>query len=326
MRRVLAELGLKHVYVVPEQELPDPNFSTVRSPNPEDHDAFTLAIALAERVGADIVLGTDPDCDRIGVLVNNNGEYTVLTGNQTACLILNYILTQKKENGTLPENGAVVKTIVSTDLAKTICNAFGVTVIDVLTGFKFIAEQIQHFEETGENTFLFGFEESYGFLSSTFVRDKDAVNASLLVTELALYLRTQNRTLWDELQRIFKKFGYSVEHVTSVTLPGKDGVAKMQQIMKNLRLHTPTEMAGLPVLAVRDYQTGLRTDETGAKPMGLPTSNVLYYELSGKNWVCIRPSGTEPKIKLYVNTRAAAQDEALSLNHQLEQAAQALLQ
>ena len=327
VRRVLREMGVTNLLVVSQQEAPDGNFPTVRVPNPENADTFELAIEIANREGADCCFATDPDCDRLGVATRKeDGSFVLLTGNQIGCLLLNYILESLSAAGKLPANGAVVKSIVSTELARSIAEEYGVKVIDVLTGFKFIAEQIQHFEETGENTFLFGFEESYGFLSSTFVRDKDAVNASLLVTELALYLRTQNRTLWDELQRIFKKFGHSVEHVTSVTLPGKDGVAKMQEIMKNLRQHAPAQMAGLPVLAVRDYQTGLRTDETGAKPMGLPTSNVLYYELSGKNWVCIRPSGTEPKIKLYVNTRAAAQDEALSLNHQLEQAAQALLQ
>ena len=327
VRRVLREMGVTNLLVVSQQEAPDGNFPTVRVPNPENADTFELAIEIANREGADCCFATDPDCDRLGVATRKeDGSFVLLTGNQIGCLLLNYILESLSAAGKLPANGAVVKSIVSTELARSIAEEYGVKVIDVLTGFKFIAEQIQHFEETGENTFLFGFEESYGFLSSTFVRDKDAVNASLLVTELALYLRTQNRTLWDELQRIFEKYGHSVEHVTSVTLPGKDGVAKMQEIMKNLRQHAPAQMAGLPVLAVRDYQTGLRTDETGAKPMGLPASNVLYYELSGKNWVCIRPSGTEPKIKLYVNTRAAAQDEALSLNHQLEQAAQALLQ
>ena len=311
VRRVLAELGLKHVYVVPEQELPDPNFSTVRSPNPEDHDAFTLAIALAERVGADIVLGTDPDCDRIGVLVNNNGEYTVLTGNQTACLILNYILTQKKENGTLPENGAVVKTIVSTDLAKTICNAFGVTVIDVLTGFKFIAEQMEHFEKTGEHTFLFGFEESYGCLAGTFVRDKDAVIASMLAVEVAAWYRSRGMTLYDGIQELYRTYGYSYERTTSFAMPGKDGMEKMAKTMRSMRENTPWELAGKKVAAVRDYDSSIRTAADGTtQKLDLVRSNVLFFEIEDGSWAVVRPSGTEPKIKVYFSAQGKSMQEA----------------
>ena len=327
VRRVLKEMGVTNLLVVREQEAPDGNFPTVKVPNPENADTFTLAIEIANREGADCCFATDPDCDRLGVATRKpDGTFALLTGNQIGCLLLNYILESLSEAGRLPKNGAAVKSIVSTELARSIAESYGVAMIDVLTGFKFIAEQIQHFEETGEHTFLFGFEESYGFLSSTFVRDKDAVNASLLVTELALYLRTQGRTLWDELQRIFEKYGHSVEHVSSVTLPGKDGVAKMKQIMAGLRANAPKSLAGLSVLAVRDYKTGLRTDADGeTAQMGLPVSDVLYYELEGRNWVCVRPSGTEPKIKLYVNTRAASTGAALDLNAALEKAAQAQL-
>lgn len=327
VRRVLKEMGVTNLLVVREQEAPDGNFPTVKVPNPENADTFTLAIEIANREGADCCFATDPDCDRLGVATRKpDGTFALLTGNQIGCLLLNYILESLSEAGRLPKNGAAVKSIVSTELARSIAESYGVAMIDVLTGFKFIAEQIQHFEETGEHTFLFGFEESYGFLSSTFVRDKDAVNASLLVTELALYLRTQGRTLWDELQRIFEKYGHSVEHVSSVTLPGKDGVAKMKQIMAGLRANAPKSLAGLSVLAVRDYKTGRRTDADGeTAQMGLPVSDVLYYELEGRNWVCVRPSGTEPKIKLYVNTRAASTGAALDLNAALEKAAQAQL-
>ena len=327
VRRVLKEMGVTNLLVVRDQEAPDGNFPTVKVPNPENADTFTLAIEIANREGADCCFATDPDCDRLGVATRKpDGTFALLTGNQIGCLLLNYILESLSEAGRLPKNGAAVKSIVSTELARSIAESYGVAMIDVLTGFKFIAEQIQHFEETGEHTFLFGFEESYGFLSSTFVRDKDAVNASLLVTELALYLRTQGRTLWDELQRIFEKYGHSVEHVSSVTLPGKDGVAKMKQIMAGLRANAPKSLAGLSVLAVRDYKTGLRTAADGeTAQMGLPVSDVLYYELEGRNWVCVRPSGTEPKIKLYVNTRAASTGAALDLNAALEKAAQAQL-
>ena len=311
VRRVLKELGLKNVYVVPEQEHPDPNFSTVRSPNPEDHAAFTLAIELAEKVGADIVLGTDPDCDRIGVLVNNGGEYTVLTGNQTACLILNYLLTQKKEMGTLPENGAVVKTIVSTDLAKTICDAFGVTIIDVLTGFKFIAEQMEMMEETGKYTFLFGFEESYGCLTGTFVRDKDAVIGSMLAVEVAAWYRSRGMTLYDGIQELYKTYGYSYELTTSFEMPGKDGMEKMAKTMTAMRASTPWVLGDKKVSAVRDYQTSIRTTAEGeTSEIKIVKSNVLFFEIEDGSWAVVRPSGTEPKIKVYFSAQAESMDAA----------------
>ena len=326
VRRVLREAGVTNLLVVPEQECPDGDFPTISVPNPEEPDTFRLAIALADREGADACFATDPDCDRLGVAVRKpDGAFTLLTGNQIGCLLLHYILKSRHELGTLPENGAAVKSIVSTELSRAIAERYGVCMVDTLTGFKFIAEQIQRFEDTGESTFLFGFEESYGYLSSTFVRDKDAVNASLLVTELALHAKLQRKTLYDMLQEIYAEFGYAVECVTSVTLPGKDGVKRMQEIMRALRQSPPRQIAGLCVAATRDYLSGLRTGEGRQRPMGLPTSDVLYFELEQSCWVCVRPSGTEPKIKLYVNTRAASQAEAEALADRLEQAAQALL-
>jgi len=301
--------------------MPDSAFSTVRSPNPEDHDAFNLAIELAEKVGADIVLGTDPDCDRLGVLVKNEGQYTVLTGNQTACLILNYILTQMKEAGTLPENGAVVKTIVSTDLAKTICDAFGVTTIDVLTGFKFIAEQIAMFEETGKHTFLFGFEESYGCLAGTFVRDKDAVIASMLAVEVAAWYRSRGMTLYDGIQELYKTYGYSYERTISFTMPGKDGMEKMANTMSAMRENTPWQLGDVAVSAVRDYQTSVRTTAEGAtEEIPIVKSNVLFFELDAGAWAVVRPSGTEPKIKVYFSAQAPTMEAAVAKVDGLQEA------
>ncbi|MCL1963756.1 MAG: phospho-sugar mutase, partial [Firmicutes bacterium] len=326
VRRVLGEVGISGLLTVPEQENPDGNFPTIKVPNPEEPDTFRMAIALADREGADACFATDPDCDRLGVATRGpDGRFILLTGNQIGCLLLHYILSSKAEAGTLPKNAAIVKSVVSTELARAIAEHYGAAMIDTLTGFKFIAEQIQRFEESGEHTFVFGFEESYGYLSSTFVRDKDAVNASLLVTELALFLKQQGKTLWDRLEEIRAQFGYAVERVESVTLPGKDGAARMGEIMRVLRDNPPETLAGIGVMAVRDFQTGLRTDKAGQKPMGLPLSDVLYFELEGKHWVCVRPSGTEPKIKLYVNTIAASQREAEALAGQINGAARALL-
>jgi phosphoglucomutase len=326
VRRVLGEMGMQNLLVVAEQEAPNGHFPTVRVPNPEDPDVFRLAIEQANRAGADCCFATDPDCDRLGVAVRqHSGEFMLLTGNQIGCLLLDYILSGRKETGTLPANGAAVKSIVSTALADAIAAAYGVKMIATLTGFKFIAEQIQHFEETGAHTFLFGFEESYGYLSSTFVRDKDAVNASLLVTELALYLKTRGQTLYDALLSLYQKYGWHLDKVASITLPGKDGVARMGSIMRALRENPPVELGGLAIAAVRDYQSGLRTDAEGAKPMGFPASDVLYYELAGGHWVCVRPSGTEPKIKLYVGVSAADEAAAQALGARVEEAARALL-
>lgn len=327
VRRILKEVGITHVSVVKEQELPDPNFSTLKVPNPEDPSAFTLAMKLADEVGADVIFGTDPDCDRLGVAVRDKeGKFQLLTGNQIGCVLLHYILSSRKAQGTLPANGAAVKSIVSTSLANRICEDYGVEMFETLTGFKFIGEKIQQFQDTGSHTFLFGFEESYGFLSSTFVRDKDGVNASLLIAELAASCKAQGITLYDRLQEIFARYGTFVEKVVSTTLPGKDGVARMQQIMKDLRAEAPKEIGGLKVTAVRDYLRGVRVENGVETPTGLPTSDVLYFELEGGNWVCVRPSGTEPKIKLYVNTNHKCPETARTLNETLCAASQALMQ
>ena len=327
VRRILREIGIENVYIVKEQELPDPNFSTVRVPNPEDPAAFTLAMKLADQVGADCIFGTDPDCDRVGIAVKDNkGNYYLMTGNQIGCTLLYYILKSRQALGTLPADGAICKSVVSTELARKIAESFGLVCFDTLTGFKWIANKIQQFQEEKSHTFLFGFEESYGFLSSTFVRDKDGVNASLLIAEAAAWAKMQGKTLYDILQEIYKTYGYYVEKVVSVTLPGKDGLAKMQEIMKNLRANPPKTLAGMKVLAVRDYLAGTRTDAEGnVTPAGLPKSDVLYFELEGDNWVCIRPSGTEPKIKLYVNTNDKEEAASHAANDALVEACRALL-
>ncbi len=327
VRRILKEVGISNVAVVKEQEQPDPNFSTIAVPNPEDPNAFKLAMNLANQVGADVIFGTDPDCDRLGVAVRNKkGQFQLLTGNQIGCVLLHYILSTRKKMGTLPRNGAAAKSIVTTELARAICRDYGVEMFDTLTGFKFIGELIQQFEDTGSHTFLFGFEESYGYLSSTFVRDKDGVNASLLLAEVAAACKAEGTTLYDRVQAIFRQYGYYVEKVISKTLPGKDGLTKMQEIMAKLRTNPPKELAGIPIVSQRDYLTGLKTDAAGNKTqMGLPESDVLYYELSGGHWVCIRPSGTEPKIKLYVNTCAREESTSQALNDTLIRSSEALL-
>ncbi len=326
VRRVLRELGVTNLSVVPEQVEPDGNFPTVKVPNPEEPDTFRLAIALADKTGADVCFATDPDCDRLGVAARGpDGKFVLLSGNQIGCLLLSYILESRADAGTLPENGALVKSLVSTELARSIADRYGVATIDTLTGFKFIAEQIQQFDDTGAHTFLFGFEESYGFLSSTFVRDKDAVNGALLVTELALYLKLRGETLYGRLQSLFAAYGFSVERGVSVSLPGKDGVARMTEIMRSLRNAPPKDIGGYAVLASRDYLSGVRRGADGETQMGLTPSDVLYYELSGGHWICIRPSGTEPKIKLYVNTRAATRVEADAIADTVESAARRLL-
>ncbi len=326
VRRILKEIGIDGVLVVREQELPDPAFSTIKVPNPEDPAAFAMAMELADREGADCIFGTDPDCDRVGVAVKDDaGKYYLMSGNQIGSLLLYYILTSRKALGTLPANGAAVKSVVSTELARAIAADFGVAMFDVLTGFKFIAEKIQEFEDTGSHTFLFGFEESYGYLSSTFVRDKDGVNASMLIAEAAAWAKSQGKTLYTILQEIYARYGYYTEDVAAVTLPGKDGLQKMQQIMRTLRQTPLRELAGMRVMAVRDYLSGMRTADGLAEPMGLPSSDVLYFELEQGAWVCVRPSGTEPKMKLYINTKAEQSAESQRQNRALKAAAQALL-
>lgn len=323
VRRILKEVGFENVFVVPEQENPDPDFTTVgAAPNPENYSAFDLARALAVRENADVIFATDPDCDRLGCLVRaGDGSFIVLTGNQIGCILENYVLSGRKAAGTLPANGAVVKSIVSTDMAKTIAAAFGVTTFDVLTGFKFIAEKIQQFEDTGSHEFLFGFEESYGFLAGTFVRDKDAVIASMLLAEAAAWYKKRGMTLYEGLMELYEKYGYYSEKVTSFALEGKDGLSKMVSLMSNLRASAPKDFAGKKVLAVRDYKKGVRVAGGVEEKLDYPASDVLFYELEGGAWVCIRPSGTEPKVKVYVNAVAENHEASSALTQSLLDAA-----
>lgn len=326
VRRMLKEIGLTNVAVVKEQEMPDPNFSTIKVPNPEDPGAYTLAFKLAAEVGASVIFATDPDCDRLGVAVKDSeGEWHLLTGNQIGCVLLHYILSSLKKAGKLPADGAAVKSIVSTSLANRICDSYGIKMYEVLTGFKFIGEKIQQFQDSGEHTFLFGFEESYGFLSSTFVRDKDGVNASLLIAEVACACMAEGITLYDRVQEIFREYGYFVEKVVSTTLPGKDGLTRMKEIMTGLRENPPAEIGGMKVTAVRDYLKGIRVCDGKTEKTGLPASDVLYFELENGCWVCVRPSGTEPKIKLYVNTNDKEKTRAEELNALLCEASQKLM-
>ncbi|EEK48172.1 phospho-sugar mutase [Bacillus cereus ATCC 10876] len=306
VRRGLKEVGFTDVTVVKEQELPDPNFSTVKSPNPEEHAAFEYAIRDGEKVGADVLIATDPDADRLGVAVrNHNGEFQVLTGNQTGALMLDYLLSQKKENGTLPENGVVLKTIVTSEIGRTIAKAYGLDTVDTLTGFKFIGEKIRQYEESGQYEFQFGYEESYGYLIRPFCRDKDAVQSVLFACEVAAYYKSQGKTLYDGLLEVFEKYGFFREDLVSLTLKGKDGAEKIQEMMAKFRENPPKEVAGLTVVAVEDYKASVVTSlQDGHKEeIHLPKSNVLKYQLEDGSWFCLRPSGTEPKIKFYFGVK-----------------------
>ena len=314
VRRILKELGFENVYVVKEQELPDGDFPTVSYPNPEAAEAFELGLKLAKEVDADLVLATDPDADRLGVRVKDkNGEYHDLTGNMSGCLLANYEISQRKAvNGSLPEDGALIKTIVTTNLADAIAKGYGVNLIEVLTGFKFIGQQILGFENSGKGTYLFGFEESYGCLIGTYARDKDAIVATMALCEAAAYYKTQGKTLWDAMIEMYDQFGYYKDAIQSVTMKGIEGLQKIQEIMNSLRQNPPAEFAGHKVTAVRDYKADTITDvATGAvKPTGLPNSNVLYYELTDDAWVCVRPSGTEPKVKFYYGVKGTSLADA----------------
>ena len=313
-RRILKELGFENVYVVKEQELPDGDFPTVSYPNPEAAEAFELGLKLAKEVDADLVLATDPDADRLGVRVKDkNGEYHDLTGNMSGCLLANYELSQRKAvNGSLPEDGALIKTIVTTNLADAIAKGYGVNLIEVLTGFKFIGQQILGFENSGKGSYLFGFEESYGCLIGTYARDKDAIVATMALCEAAAYYKTLGKTLWDAMIEMYEQFGYYKDAIQSVTMKGIEGLQKIQEIMNSLRQNPPAEFAGHKVTAVRDYKADTITDvATGAvKPTGLPNSNVLYYELTDDAWVCVRPSGTEPKVKFYYGVKGTSLADA----------------
>ena len=313
-RRILKELGFENVYVVKEQELPDGAFPTVSYPNPEAAEAFELGLKLAKEVDADLVLATDPDADRLGVRVKDkNGEYHGLTGNMSGCLLANYEIGQRRAvNGSLPEDGALIKTIVTSNLADAIAKGYGVDLIEVLTGFKFIGQQILGFENSGKGTYLFGFEESYGCLIGTYARDKDAIVATMALCEAAAYYKTQGKTLWDAMIEMYDQYGYYKDDIKSITLKGIEGLQKIQEIMDTLRKNPPAEFAGHKVVSARDYKKDTITDlATGeVKPTGLPNSNVLYYDLTDDAWVCVRPSGTEPKVKFYYGVKGTSLEDA----------------
>ena len=323
VRRVLKELGFEQVTVVPEQELPDGNFPTVSYPNPEDKKAFALALDLAKKVDADLVLATDPDADRLGVYAKDTktGEYKVFTGNMSGMLICEYEMSQKKALGILPANGALVTTIVSSNMAQAVAKEYGMKFIECLTGFKYIGEQIKFFEQTGSNEYVFGFEESYGCLVGTHARDKDAVVAVMALCEAAAYYKTQGITLWDQMLNIYNKYGYYKEDLFTMTFKGADGAKKMQDMMDAYRKNTPKQVGSYKVLRLRDYKNDVITDlATGeTTPTGLPKSNVLYFELENDAWFCVRPSGTEPKIKFYAGIKGTSlEDSAKKLDELMD--------
>lgn len=314
VRRILSELGFKHVYVVPEQELPDPDFTTLEYPNPEDPKAFTLALKLAKEKNADIVLATDPDADRLGIyaLDSKTGEYMPFTGNMSGMLIAEYILRERTATHTMPENPALVTTIVTTNMAGAITRDYGLRFVEVLTGFKYIGEQIKLFEQTGSNHYVFGLEESYGCLAGTHARDKDAVVAVMCLCEVAAWCKKMGITVWDQMLRLYEKYGYYKETQYAMTLKGIDGAAQIQAIMDKLRSNPPKSFGDLRVKEFRDYEKDTVLDlETGeTRPTGLPKSNVLYFDLTNDSWCCARPSGTEPKIKFYMGVKGTSLEDA----------------
>lgn len=304
VQTILKEMGFQHVLVVKEQDTEDGNFPTVKSPNPEEKEGFTIAIEMAKENDVDLIIGTDPDCDRVGIVVRDkDGVYQTMTGNQTGALLTEYILASRKAAGTLPENGVVIKTIVTTELAAEIARAYGAAVVDVLTGFKYIGEKMTEYDRTKQYTYLFGFEESYGCLPGTYARDKDGVAATMLIAEMAAWYKTKNMSLYEAMQEIYQKYGYYYEHTVSFTMPGKDGMEKMAALMQELRDKPPAVVHGMDVVSCADYKTQKIITQDGAEtPIeGLPKSDVLKYDLSdGKTYFIVRPSGTEPKIKIYL--------------------------
>ena len=321
-RRVLKEIGFENVYVVPEQELPDGEFPTVSYPNPEAAEAFELALKLAKEKDADLVLATDPDADRLGVYVKDtkSGEYITLTGNMSGCLLAEYEISQKlATEGSLPADGALIKTIVTSNLADEIAKGYNIKLIEVLTGFKYIGQQILNFETTGKGTYLFGFEESYGCLIGTHARDKDAIVATMALCEAAAYYKSQGKTLWDAMLDMYEKYGYCIDAIQSVSLKGIEGLAKIQEIMNTLRENTPVQIGKYEVLSARDYKKDtIKNLATGeVTTTGLPNSNVLYYDMSDSAWLCVRPSGTEPKVKFYYGVKGTSLEDARKLSKEL---------
>ena len=321
VRNILTNLKYQNVSIVKEQELPDPEFSTVKSPNPEEPAAFELAIRDGKKLDADLLIATDPDADRLGIAVKDpDGEYVLLTGNQTGALLLHYILTQKKEKGTLPPNGVVLKTIVTSELGRNIASSFGITTIDVLTGFKFIAEKIKAYEESGEYKFLFGYEESYGYLIGDFARDKDAVQAAMLAVEVCAYYKKKDMSMYEALQSLFEEYGYYQEGLRSLTLKGKEGAELIQKTLGVFRTEPVQNLGELKVTAVEDYLTGVRLHEGNKEEkIDLPSSNVIKYYLEDGSWMCLRPSGTEPKIKFYFGVNDKSYAESRQKLQKLEQ-------
>ena len=329
VRRILKELGFENVYVVPEQEKPDGNFPTVEYPNPEDKKAFKLALELAQKVEADVVLATDPDADRLGVYAKDSktNTYMGFTGNMSAMLIAEYLLSQRKERKMLSNNGAMVTSIVSTDLAKAISKKYNIKLFEVLTGFKYIGEKIRQFEETKEYKYEFGFEESYGCLSGTYARDKDGIAAVTTLCEAAAYYKSKGITLYDQMLNIYKEYGYYMEDTVAITLEGKDGAEQIKNIMEKVRNNPPNVVGEKHVIKFIDYKKEIKINMQNGKEekTNLPNSNVLYLELENDNWCCIRPSGTEPKIKVYIGAKGESMQEAQKIMQNLEEEAQKLL-
>lgn len=320
--KALTQAGFKQFIIEPEQAVADPNFSTVKSPNPEEHSAFEYAIRLGEKEGADLLIATDPDADRLGAAVRlPSGEYQVLSGNQIGAILIRYILEAHKQAGTLPENAAVLKSIVSSELPTAVAESYGATMFNVLTGFKFIAEKIQQFEEDHSYTFMFGFEESYGYLVKPFVRDKDAIQALVLFAEVAAYYKKEGKTVYDALQEIFEEFGYFAEKTISVTMSGQEGAAQIAALMKTFREKAPTDFAGMKVVQTEDFKLLTRQQADGStESLDTPPSDVLKYVLEDGSWIAVRPSGTEPKIKFYIGVKANSDEETTQKINSLEAA------